>query len=75
MVISSYFCLRALLLGEEFDAHDLEGGEALRQRLFAAFIRSIDAQARLLRLAVLWTLAGGATTLMVWAAILARKMA
>lgn len=75
VVVSSYFCLRALLLGEEFDADDLDGGDALRQRLFAAFIRSIDAQARLLRLAVLWTLGGGATTLLVWTAILAMKMA
>lgn len=74
VIVSSYFCLRALLLGEEFDAHDLDGGEALRQRLFAAFIRSIDAQARLLRLGVLWTLGGGAATLSVWAAILALKM-
>ena len=74
VVVSSYFCLRALLLGEEFDAHDLDGGDALRQRLFAAFIRSIDAQSRLLRLAVLWTLGGGAATLLVWAAILTLKM-
>jgi hypothetical protein len=71
--LSSYLCLRALLLGEEFDGEQLEG-DALRQRLFAAFVRSIDAQSRLLRLGVLWTLCGGATTLAVWAAILADKM-
>lgn len=74
VVVSSYFCLRALLLGEEFDADDLDGGEALRQRLFAAFIRSVDAQGRLLRLAVQWTLGGGAMTMLVWAAILTMKM-
>lgn len=74
LIASSYLCLRALLLGEEFDSDGLETGDALRQRLFAAFIRSIDAQARLLRLAVLWTLAGGAATMLVWAAILFAKM-
>lgn len=74
LIVSSYFGLRALLLGEEFDADDLDEGEALRQRLFAAFIRSVDAQSRLLRLAVLWTLGGGAATMVVWAAILAVKM-
>ena len=74
VIISSYFCLRALLLGEEFDADDLDGGDALRQRLFAAFIRSVDAQSRLLRLAVQWTLGGGAATMAVWGAVLAVKM-
>lgn len=74
VILSSYLCLRALLLGEEFDSEGLEGAAALRQRLFAAFVRSIDAQARLLRLGVQWTLAGGAATLAAWAAILAVKM-
>ena len=73
VVVSSYLCLTALLLGEEFDADDLDG-EALRQRLFAAFVRSVDAQSRLLRLGVRWTLAGGALTLATWVAILAEKM-
>ncbi|HEX8401449.1 MAG TPA: hypothetical protein VF628_07050 [Allosphingosinicella sp.] len=71
--LSSYLCLKALLLGEEFDGEQLDG-EALRQRLFAAFVLSIDAQSRLLRLGVRWTLCGGAATLAVWAAILADKM-
>ena len=74
LIVSSYLCLRALLLGEEFDSDGIEGEGALRQRLFAAFVRSIDAQARLLRLAVLWTLAGGGLTLGIWAVILLYKM-
>ncbi len=74
VVVSSYLCLRALLIGEEFDSDGLDGGDALRQRLFAAFIRSIDGQARLLRLSVLWTMAGGITTMLVWGAILAVKI-
>lgn len=66
--------LRGIMLGEEFDSDGLEADDALRQRLFAAFIHSIDAQARLLGKAVRWSLAGGSATLLVWAAILAGKM-
>lgn len=74
IVLSSWFCLRALLLGEEFDRDGLVDEGALRQRLFAAFVRSIDAQGRLVRRAVYWTLIGGAATLIVWGFILAVKM-
>lgn len=74
LIISCFFALRALMLGEEFDGEGLEEDDALRRRLFAAFIHSIDAQARLLQKAVLWSLAGGSATLLVWAAILATKM-
>jgi hypothetical protein len=49
LIVSSYLCLRALLLGEELDFDGLEDEAALRQRLFAAFLRSIDAQARMIR--------------------------
>ena len=75
LILSSFFCLRALLLGEEFDSDGLEKSDGLRQRLFAAFTYSIDAQARLLSLAVRATIAGGGLTLAVWAWILAVKMA
>lgn len=64
----------ALLLGEEFDSEGLTG-EALRHRLFAAFIRSIDAQARLLGMAIRSSLAGCGLTVIVWAAILAATIA
>jgi hypothetical protein len=75
MIISSALCLRALLLGEEFDSEGLDGDDQLRQRLFAAFVASIDVQSRLLRQSVNATFAGGAITLAVWAWILAEKMA
>ena len=75
LVLSCFFSLRALMLGEEFDSEGLQGDDALRQRLFAAFVHSIDVQARLLGMAVRWSLAGGVTTLLVWAAILVVKMA
>ncbi len=74
LVVSCFLALRAMLLGEEFDAEGLEGDAALRQRLFASFVHSIDAQAHHLRLAIRWTIAGGALTLLVWAAILIDKM-
>lgn len=73
LVISSVFVLRAVLIGEEVDGDGLEG-EALRQRMLAAYVRSIDGQTRFLGLAVRWTVAGGASTLLVWAWILADKI-
>ncbi|MCH4893800.1 MULTISPECIES: hypothetical protein [unclassified Sphingomonas] len=73
LVVSCVFVLRALLIGEEADGDGL-AGDALRQRMLAAFVRSIDAQALLLGRAVRWTIAGGALTLIVWAWILADKM-
>jgi hypothetical protein len=75
LIVSCFFALRALLLGEEFDSEGIENDKAARQRLFAAFVHSIDVQARLLSLAIRWTLAGGALTLAVWAWILVEKMA
>lgn len=69
-----YWCLRALLIGEEFDTDGSGADAALRQRLFAAFVHSIDQQSRLLRHAVRATLAGGVATLIVWAWIIGAKM-
>jgi len=74
LVASCFFALRGVMFGEEFDGDGLEGGEALRKRLYAAFIHSIDAQSRMLRLSVRTSLMGGFATLLVWAAILAGKM-
>lgn len=74
LVVSCYFALRALMLGEEFDSEGGESDAAARQRLFAAFVHSIDVQARFLGRAIRWTLAGGALTLLVWAAILFEKL-
>ena len=73
LALSSWFVLKAMLLGEEAENDELKG-EALRVHLFAAFVRSIDAQARLLTLAIRATLAGAALTMAVWGVILAGKM-
>ncbi len=74
LAVSSYLCLRAMLVGEEFDAGERADADTLRRNLFAAFVRSVDVQARRLRRAVRWTLAGGVLTLAAWAAILLVKM-
>jgi len=74
LIVSCFFALRAIVLGEEFDGEGLEDDEALRQRLFAAFIHSIDAQARLLGQSVRWSFIGGSATLFVWTTILMDKM-
>jgi hypothetical protein len=74
LVVSSAMCLRALLLGEEFETDGLDGDQAFRQRLFATFIGSIDIQSRLLKQSVIATATGGAMTLAVWGWILAEKM-
>lgn len=73
LAVSSWWLLQAMLLGEEFESEGLEG-DALRQRLFAAFVRSIDAQARRLTLAIRGTLTGALITMVVWGVILAGKM-
>lgn len=79
LVLSSALCLRALLVGEEFDADgfdadDDDSAQKLQRRLFAAFVHSIDTQSRLLRQSVRTSFAGGTLTLLVWAWILAAKM-
>jgi hypothetical protein len=74
LVVSCFHSLRGIMHGEEFDTGDLAGDAALRQRLFATFVHSIDMQARSLAHAIGWTFAGGVTTMLVWAAILADKM-
>ncbi len=74
LAISSWLCLKGLMIGEEFDPLEDADQGARREQLFAAFIKSIDAQGRLLSLGVRWSLAGGAATIAVWIAILATKM-
>jgi hypothetical protein len=73
-IVSSYFCLRALLLGEEFETDGIPDKESGRRALFAAFIHSIDTQDRLLRLAIRASLAGGVLTMAAWVWILLEKM-
>ena len=75
-IFSSMLCLRALLIGEEFDGEtiDKKNITALRTRLFAAFVHSIDVQSNFLHRAVSGTFVGGALTILLWGWILAEKM-
>ncbi len=73
-IISSALCLRALLIGEEFDTENAEGPQELRRRIFAAFVHSNDAQSRFLKQAVWQSFLGGGLTIAVWAWILIEKM-
>ncbi len=60
LIASAYFCVRAVMVGEEFDDHGLEGDtKALAQRMFAAFCAAIDLQVKLLGRATRLTLYGG----------------
>jgi hypothetical protein len=74
-ILSGILCLRAMLTGEDFDAEGrtVADVDALRHRLFAAFIASIDAQSRNLVRAVHLALAGGVLTGAVWAWIIMAK--
>lgn len=63
LAVSSYLCVRAILFGEEFSSEGIEDNpKALAQRLLAAYIASVDAQTRLVRLAGRLTMAGGLIT-------------
>ena len=63
LAISSYLCVRAIMIGEEFSAEGLpEDKEAFERRLMAAYISSIDAQARLIDVAARITMLGGLIT-------------
>jgi hypothetical protein len=71
--ISSFWCLRAILIGEEFDTKGTKG-DALKQRLFAAYIRSVDSQTMALRRAVRATIVGAVITGLAWGWILIAKI-
>ncbi len=60
LAISAYLCVRAILVGEEFDLDGAEedSGEVMR-RMFAAYCTSIDAQMRMISRASRFTIAGG----------------
>jgi hypothetical protein len=60
LIASAYFCVRAVMIGEEFDDHGLEDDpKALAQRMFAAYCAAIDLQVKLLGRATRLTIYGG----------------
>ena len=63
LAASSYLCVRAILIGEEFSTEGIESNpQALAQRLIAAYVASVDAQTRLVALGGRLTVAGGLIT-------------
>jgi hypothetical protein len=63
LAVSSYLCVRAIMIGEEFSAEGLgEDRQAFERRLLSAYIASIDAQARLIDVAARITVLGGLVT-------------
>ncbi len=60
LLISALLCVRAVMLGEEFTDTGIEDDpKAIMQRMFAAYCASVDFQARMIRLASQFTIAGG----------------
>lgn len=75
LVLSAMYCIRAMLIGEEFSVDGIENDKAaITQRMFAAYCVSIDQQSAVIRRSVAMTLAGGAISLIAWIWILADKM-
>ncbi len=63
LAISSWLCVRAILIGEDFSTEGIEeNATALAQRLLAAYIGSVDAQTRLVSHAGRLTVVGGSIT-------------
>lgn len=63
LAASSWLCVRAILIGEEFSSEGIEDNPtALAQRLLAAYVASVDAQTRLVSQAGRLTIAGGSIT-------------
>ena len=75
LAASSYLCVQAILIGEEFTGEGVEEDTAaLARRLLAAYIASIDAQARLVAQAGRLTVWGGVVTAVGCLWILAQKV-
>ncbi len=75
LAASSYLCVRAIMIGEEFSDEGLaDDRAAFTRRLLAAYMASIDAQARLINVAARITMIGGLVTGLACLWILADKI-
>ena len=73
--IAAFFCVRGILVGEEFDLKGVDGNQDIMvQRLLAAYCHSIDVQMRMIRLASMITISGGIMAALISFAIMAVKM-
>lgn len=75
LIASAILCVRAIMLGEEFSAEGIDDDpEAIVQRMFAAYATSADFQARMIRVASWFAIAGGVGNAIVSAWIMLDKM-
>lgn len=75
LLISALLCVRAVMLGEEFTDDGIEDDpRAIMQRMFAAYCASVDFQARMIRRASQFTIAGGTVMVLVNAWIMIGKV-
>lgn len=75
LAVSAILCVRAIMLGEEFNSEGIEDDpEAIVQRMFAAYATSADFQARMIRLASWFAIAGGIGNAAICAWIMLDKM-
>lgn len=75
LAISAILCVRAIMLGEEFSAEGIEDDpKAIMQRMFAAYCASVDFQARMLRIASWFAIAGGVVSVAACGWIMIEKM-
>lgn len=73
--VAGFFCVRGILVGEEFDLKGVEENRtAMITRMLAAYCSSIDAQMKMIRLASVTTIAGGSATALTCFWIMAMKM-
>jgi hypothetical protein len=75
LVISAILCVRAIMLGEEFSADGIEDDpQAIVQRMFATYSASVDFQARMIRTAAQFAIAGGVVTVLACVWIMVEKI-
>jgi hypothetical protein len=75
LAISAILCVRAIALGEEFSAEGIEDdSQAIMQRMFATYCASVDFQARMVRIASWFAIAGGVVSVGACGWIMIAKM-
>jgi hypothetical protein len=75
LAISAIQCVRGILVGEEFEADpERDSAETIRERMYQAYVESIDTQMRMIRLASRFAIIGSAVTIIACLWIMAEKI-
>jgi hypothetical protein len=73
--VSAILCVRAIAVGEEFSAEGIEDDpKAIMHRMFATYCTSVDFQARMLRIASWFSIAGGIISVLACGWIMLAKL-